>query len=116
MCLLRHEGRIYVTRSEERMLNGLYVFHLIEEDTAPDRVGELLAESGFVCRFIADLGDAKHVFTHRVWNMRILHFELDAIPAGAQMVDLNELNALPFPTAIKAAVQEARKLLGGEKG
>ena len=111
VCLLTHENRIFVTRRQERMLNGLYVFHLIEEETMPERVGEMLAESGFTCRFVADLGEAKHVFTHRVWNMRILHFELDTIPSGAQMVDLNELNALPFPTAIKVAASEARKLL-----
>ena len=84
----------------------------------PERVGELLAESGFACRFIADLGEAKHVFTHRVWNMRILHFALDEVPAGAQMADRAQLDALPFPTAIKAAVSEARKLLaqGGTTG
>ena len=113
VCLLTHEGRIYVTRREERMLNGLYVFHLIEEEQRPERVGEMLAESGFCCRFIADLGEAKHVFTHRVWNMRILHYELDEIPAGVQMVNQTELEQLPFPTAIKASVKEARKLLQG---
>ena len=111
VCLLTHQGRIYVTRREERMLNGLYVFHLIEEETMPERVGEMLAESGFACHFVADLGEAKHVFTHRVWNMRILHFALDAVPPGAQMADPEQFEQLPFPTAIKAAVAEARKLL-----
>ena len=114
VCLLTHQNRIYVTRREERMLNGLYVFHLIEEETQPERVRQLLSENGFSAQFKADLGEAKHVFTHRVWNMRILHFELDSIPQNAQMVDLHEMNRLPFPTAIKAAVQEARKLLGGD--
>ena len=114
VCLLTKGNRIYVTRREERMLGGLYVFQLIEEETRPDAVKELLEESGFACRFVKELGEAKHVFTHRVWNMRILHYELDSIPAGAQMADLNEMNQLPFPTAIKAAVKEARKLLGGE--
>jgi len=114
VCLLTHRGSIYVTRREERMLNGLYVFHLIEEEKQPDRVEALLGEAGFRCRFIADLGEAKHVFTHRVWNMRILHFELDEVPAGVQMVSLTELEQLPFPTAVKAAVNEARKLLKGE--
>ena len=114
VCLLTHKNSIYVTRREERMLNGLYVFHLIEEETQPERVHELLTENGFSCRFVADLGEAKHVFTHRVWNMRILHFELETIPVDAQMVDLYELETLPFPTAVKAAVQKARKLL--EKG
>ncbi len=115
VCLLTHKGRIFVTRRQERMLNGLYVFHLIEEETQPERVEEMLLENGLSARFATDLGSAKHVFTHRVWNMRILHFELDSLPQGAQMVDLNKMNQLPFPTAIKAAVQEARKLLGGNQ-
>ncbi|MBR5545411.1 MAG: A/G-specific adenine glycosylase [Clostridia bacterium] len=113
VCLLTHENRIYVTRRQERMLNGLYVFHLIEEETQPHRVQQMLCESGFSAQFIADLGEARHVFTHRVWNMRILHFELTQLPADVQMVDLEQMNQLPFPTAVKTAVQEARKLLGG---
>jgi len=111
VCLLTHGGRVYVTRREERMLNGLYVFHLIEEETQPERVGEILAESGFRCRFIADLGEARHVFTHRVWNMRILHYQLEKVPASGQMVDKIEFEKLPFPAAVRAAVQETRKLL-----
>lgn len=114
VCLLTHKNSIYVTRREERMLNGLYVFYLIEEQQ-PERVQQMLGENGFSAQFKADLGEAKHVFTHRVWNMRILHFELDSVPKVAQMVDLSEMNQLPFPTAIKAAVLEARKLLGGKQ-
>ena len=111
VCLITQGDAIYVTRREERMLNGLYVFKLIEEETRPDRVQTLLAEEGFACRFQADLGTSRHVFTHRVWNMRILHFEADALPADAQTVTLDEMEELPFPTAVKAAVEEARKLL-----
>ncbi|MBE5766388.1 MAG: hypothetical protein E7335_04355, partial [Clostridiales bacterium] len=99
---------------EERMLGGLYVFQLIEDENRPAAAEEMLRENGFDCRFAADLGEAKHVFTHRVWNMRILHFELNEPPAMGQMAGLEELDRLPFPTAIKAAVGEAKKLLGGE--
>ena len=111
VCLLTHRGRLYVTRREERMLNGLYVFHLIEEETQPARVEQLLKESGMNGRLISDLGEARHVFTHRIWNMRILHFELDAPPSGGQMVDLTQFEALPFPSAMKAAAEKARVLL-----
>ncbi len=115
VCLLTHGGKVYVTRREERMLNGLTVFHLIEEETRPETVEALLAENGFSARFAADLGEAKHVFTHRVWNMRILHYELDSMSGVGQMVGLTELDKLPFPTALKAAVTHARKLLAKEE-
>ena len=114
VCLLTHEDSVYVTRREERMLKGLYVFHLIEEETVPEKVQQLLEEDGFACRFVQVLGSAKHVFTHRVWNMNILHFELESVPDRGQMVNLEELEQLPFPTAIKASVQAAKKILGGE--
>ena len=93
------------------MLKGLYVFHLIEEETRPEQVQQLLGENGFACRLVQTLGEAKHVFTHRVWNMSILHFELESLPENGQMVKLEELDQLPFPTALKAAVKEARTLL-----
>ena len=116
VCLLTQGERIYVTRREQRMLNGLYVFRLIEEETAPDRVRVrvLLSEDGFDCRFQAHMGTAKHVFTHRVWNMHILHYELLNAPENAQLVTLEQMEQLPFPTAVKAAVEAARKLLSGQ--
>lgn len=115
VCLLTHEDSVYVTRREERMLKGLYVFQLIEEETRPEQVQQLLEESGFACRLVQTLGEAKHVFTHRVWNMSILHFELESLPENGQMVKLEELDQLPFPTALKAAVKEARTLLAHKR-
>ena len=115
VCLLTHEDSVYVTRREERMLKGLYVFHLIEEETRPEQVQQLLGENGFACRLVQTLGEAKHVFTHRVWNMSILHFELESLPENGQMVKLEELDQLPFPTALKAAVKEARTLLAHKR-
>lgn len=111
VCLLTHGNRVYVTRREERMLGGLYVFHLIEDENRPAAAEEMLREAGFDCRFKADLGEAKHVFTHRVWNMRILHFEMESIPGHAQMADEEELSQLPFPAAMRTAVQAAHELL-----
>ena len=111
VCLLTHGNRVYVTRREERMLKGLYVFQLIEDEVRPAVVEEMLRESGFDCAFVKRLGEAKHVFTHRVWNMQILHFELKQIPENGQMVTSDELRQLPFPTAMRAAVEKSYTLL-----
>ena len=51
------------------------------------------------------------MFTHRVWNMRILHFELENVPENAQMADDDELSLLPIPAAMRAAVQAAHDVL-----
>lgn len=116
VCLITHGGKVLVTRRGERMLGGLYVFWLIEEETDPARISALLSESGLSCRFKGDLGEARHVFTHRIWEMRLLHFELEALPEGglpgeARLVTREEMDALPFPSAMKAAVEAARGLL-----
>ena len=102
-----------VSQRSQRMLNGLYVFWLIEDFTDPDAVTELLAESGLACRFVDHLGHARHVFTHRIWEMELLHFEAEQeinLP-DSKWVERDELNALPFPSAMKAAREAACNLL-----
>ncbi len=118
VCLLTFENQILVVRREQRMLHGLYVFHLLENESDPPLVLGLLAQQGFVCNFASNLGVARHVFTHRIWEMKILHFLLQKQPAQqsldalhGRMVDQEALLALPFPTAMKTAREKARELL-----
>jgi len=112
VCLLTFGERILVTQRSERMLNGLYVFWLIEEETRPDQVRLLLEESGLRTRFVQKMGEARHVFTHRVWNMKLLHFELLSPPENAQLVSRAEMEKLPFPSAMSAAAEAAKRLIG----
>jgi adenine-specific DNA glycosylase len=116
--VLTHEKQVLVLPRQERMLKGLYVFWLTEEETEPERVKELLREDGLHCTFRIHLGEAKHVFTHRVWHMQLLHYTLDAPPDeawltahGARLVSAEQLEALPLPTAVKAARAKAMQLL-----
>lgn len=118
VCLLTYRGRVLVTRRGERMLGGLYVFWLIEDETDPARAQALLAEAGLACRFAGELGCARHVFTHRIWDMRLWHYELahepDAAllaPLNARLVTREQLAALPLPTAMRPAAEAALRLL-----
>ena len=118
MCLLTYENRVLVLPRTERMLKGLYVFWLTEEETRPAHVQELLAQDGLEASFIAHLGEARHVFTHRVWQMQLLHYQLGSLPDvawmeahQARLVTAEELSQLPLPTAIKAARGKAMELL-----
>ena len=120
VCLLTHQNRVLVLPRQECMLKGLYVFWLTEEETSPERVLQLLREDGLRCTFLEHLGEAKHVFTHRVWNMQLLHYTLQTPPDdawmaehSAKLVTAPELAALPLPTAVKAARAAAMELLGG---
>ena len=118
VCLLTYENRVLVLPRKERMLKGLYVFWLTEEETRPAYVQELLAQDGLKASFVAHLGEARHVFTHRVWQMQLLHYQLGSSPDEAWMeahqvrlVTAEELSQLPLPTAIKAARGKAMELL-----
>lgn len=111
VCLLTMGDKIAVVQRSERMLNGLYVYCLIEEENEPNIVLQLLKEQGIDCCFVRELGEAKHVFTHRVWNMTLLHYELQSPPEGVQMVTREEMARLPFPSAMNAAVKAANQLL-----
>ena len=118
VCLLTFGDRVLVLPRQERMLKGLYVFWLTEEETSPERILQLLREDGLRCTFREHLGEAKHVFTHRVWNMQLLHYALEAMPEDswlrshqARLVTARELETLPLPTAVKAARKAAMELL-----
>ena len=58
------------------------------------------------------------MFTHRIWNMRLLHYELEALPSetlmkqkNASLLTKEELLQLPVPSAMKAAFEAAIGLL-----
>lgn len=114
VCLLTWNNRLLVQRRGERMLSGLYVFFLVEDETRPAQVQSLLRENGLKATFVQELGEAKHVFTHRVWQMKLQRYTLEREPDAAwlegrqaRMVTREEMEALPFPSAMNAAVQAA---------
>jgi len=118
VCLLTYENQVLVVRRSQKMLHGLYVFMLIEQETDSVYVQDILVKTGLNCVFLSHLGVARHVFTHRIWNMSILHFRLTQKPnamaleaIGAKLVFIQqELLALPMPTAMKIARDKAMAL------
>lgn len=108
VLLLTDRGKIYLTKRRERLLNGLYVFFLTEDEPQT-----ALQRSGLQAAFLRDLGEARHVFTHRVWQMRIGHAEVTAVPQNMEgdFYTLDEMNALPVPTAMRTAKRLAAELL-----
>jgi len=117
VCLLTYENQILIVRRSQRMLHGLYVFMLIERETDPARVQVDLAKAGLICSFLTCLGTARHAFTHRIWNMNILHYRLMQKPDAttleeleSKLVNKQELITLPMPIAMKAAIERALAL------
>ncbi len=108
------DQHVLVQQRQEKLLGGLWVFVLLEDGGTPKAMKAHLRSLGLSANYQGDLGEARHVFTHRVWNMRLMHFTAaGAAPVkDARWISLDELNKLPFPTAMKAAKKATEKLLG----
>jgi A/G-specific adenine glycosylase len=118
VCILTYQGRVLLFRRKERLLNGLYVFDLLEEITSAKQAAETLREDGLSPVYRGSPGEAKHVFTHRIWRMKLYHFVLRKPPTEewltrrqAIWADARQINALPLPTAVKAARAAALEIL-----
>lgn len=121
VCIPTYGERALLVRRHERLLHGLYVYWLYEGVTARQTVTAQLAEDGLSVTRLTDLGEARHVFTHRIWRMHLYHGELDGLPDAAWLtehnavlVDAGQMSALPLPTAMKAAREAALTLLQGK--
>ena len=113
ICLIFSGDRVLMRQRTEAMLRGLWVFPMIEGTPTlrqlPSAVRKLtkLAVSGVV-----SAGEAKHVFTHQVWQMQLYTMSVpeDAqAPAGYRFVPVEEMGDLAIPTAVKAAVKAVRE-------
>ena len=102
-------GRVLLCQRTERMLQGLWVFPMVPgEHGAAALREEVERRLGVRPAGLKKLGEAKHVFTHRVWRMRLwlARYKGEA-PAGYLPADADTLRGLPMPAAVRAARQAA---------
>lgn len=106
-------GRVLLHRREERLLQGLWCFPGFDHQNTPEMVLASLQKAGIDARFVASLGNARHAFTHLIWEMALYHFDAMDVhcPDGWLWADRDTLAALPLPTAMKAAKTAAEALL-----
>ncbi len=120
ILLLTEGGRLLVRRRPKGLLGGLYEFVAVEGhwNDGTDLVAALQGRGFAGVRLIRPLPEAKHVFTHLVWRMRGWQAECDAAPEGYAAVDREQLNALPFPSALRVYREIAGEIAGntGERG
>ena len=103
--------RVYMKLRQEALLKGMYVFALTEG--APKDALTALCLSPVPCEHV---GDARHVFTHRVWEMALWTARVPEIPPALDhdFYTLTQLDGLPMPVAMRAALEIARKELTHE--
>ena len=105
VLLVLCEGRVLIVRREEKLLGGLYVFPDVLDGKEPAELCRQMDALGLCTAYDGLLGHAKHVFTHIIWEMDIhlLVAQSCADIPGGRWVTREELEALPLPTAVKAA-------------
>ena len=107
------EGRVLTIKRDAALLKGLWTFLLCEGDSTPEGMARKLEALGMQANRIIPLGEARHVFTHRIWNMQLYRVDLSAVPQRmiGQWADAQMLTELPLPTAMKAARRATMDIL-----
>lgn len=114
LCLVFSQDRVLMRQRTETMLQGLWIFPMLEGSReAPDIRAALRRETGLTAGDIQSVGEAKHIFTHQVWRMKLHTMACeDGQPSAPwRFVTLTEMEALTLPTAVKKAVEEVKRRL-----
>ena len=113
VALVTCGDKIWMVQRKEALLKNLWVYLLAENAGKPADIEKALKSAGIRAAFQGALGTARHVFTHRVWNMTLYHYIAQTLACReGRFVTLDEMRALPLPTAMRAAREQAEKLLG----
>ena len=114
LCLVFSGGRVLMRQRTETMLQGLWIYPMIESwHTAKQLPAAVKRRTGLAVTGIEAAGEARHVFTHQVWKMKIYAMRTEATeaPEGWRFVTREEMDALALPTAVKKAAEIVRERL-----
>ena len=112
VAIITCQGKVWMTQRKETLLKNLWVYLLAESAESPADVEKALKNAGVRAVFQGPLGTARHVFTHRVWNMTLYHYLAEKTDCReGKFFTLDEMRALPLPTAMRAAKERAERLI-----
>ena len=102
------EGEILMRQRSERLLSGLWEFHMTEGVMHSKDVSVHLQSFGFTADEIKPIGSAKHVFTHIIWQMcgYACKVRNQNAPHGYQWFGKSEFKTLAIPAALRFYVQK----------
>lgn len=116
VCLIFSGERVLMRQRTEAMLQGLWVFPMLEGITVLRKIPSVVKKLTKLAVTQAEAaGEARHVFTHQIWQMKLcimLAPEAAEAPSGYCFIPVAELDMLAIPTAMKAAVKAVRAYYG----
>ena len=108
VLLIRSGGRVLMRRRTETLLNGLWCFPMFEGEFTPEDLRQYVQKKlSLSLSAPVPAGTARHVFTHRIWQMSIYEADAEAsapAPEGYEFFSLDQLDQLALPAAMNAAV------------
>jgi A/G-specific adenine glycosylase len=102
VLLLECNAAFAVERKEKGLLKGLYHFPMLKGHLSTEEVRKTLQKEGFVVRDIFDQGEASHVFSHRIWQMRLYHVMVDNSTEHFEWFEKKRLADLPVASAFRS--------------
>lgn len=114
--LLVCEGKIALQkRPESGLLAGLWEFPNLPRKVSLKKAPETLKDWGLTVTTLHALPKARHVFTHKIWNMNGIFAEVQELLPDFTWVSAKDLSdTYTLPTAFRAYQSEALKLLSKE--
>ena len=113
LLLILSGERVLMQQRDEKLLQGLWCFPMFESSLPPEELRSFAEKKLHMdLQPLKDEGSARHVFTHRIWQMRLYASgaEADAsAPFGYVFVPLDRLSELPLPAAMNAALSVLRR-------
>lgn len=113
VLILRQNGRAVLSQRKEKLLEGLYVFPMLEGHDEPEAIRQRAAQqTGLLLTTPVRIGEGHHVFTHRIWRMNIYLADAEGeCKAPYAFYSLEDMEKITIPTAMRAAVTLARAVL-----
>ncbi len=106
------KDRVLLHQRKETLLKNMWVYPLAEDAKDEQEIASFLHKMTLAPLSFRQVGNARHIFSHRIWHMDIWHVEVaQANEKAGPWFTLDGMKNLPIPTAVKAARQAAESLL-----
>ena len=114
VLIVRSGSRVLLRRRTEKLLQGLWCFPMLEGHPGTGELPALAWSAlGLALRDLRPHGNARHVFTHQIWDMQLLSCTVapDACaPEEYEFVDVAEIKNRALPAAMNAAIRALQTL------